>query len=48
MKPFLKAAAILTTALSFATNAPAKVASLSANGFVVTHEADAAASTGKP
>ncbi len=42
MKPFLKAAAVLTTALSFATSAPAKVVSRSANGFIVTHEADVA------
>ncbi|MEO7723279.1 MAG: ATPase [Chthoniobacterales bacterium] len=40
MKPILQTAAILTTALSFATSAPAKVASQSANGFIVTHEAD--------
>lgn len=42
MKPILQTAAILTTALSFATSASAKVASQSANGFVVTHEADVA------
>lgn len=40
MKPILQTAAILTTALSFAASAPAKVASQSANGFTVTHEAD--------
>nr|MBA3651099.1 hypothetical protein [Chthoniobacterales bacterium] len=40
MKPILQTAAILTTALSFATNASAKVASQGANGFIVTHEAD--------
>lgn len=42
MKPILQAAVIVTTALSFATSVPAKVASQSANGFTVTHEADVA------
>ncbi|MGI8955307.1 MAG: ATPase [Chthoniobacterales bacterium] len=42
MKSILQAAAIVTTALSFATSVPAKVASQSANGFTVTHEADVA------
>ncbi len=40
MTRILQVAAALTTALSFATGADAKVASQSATGFVVTHETD--------
>ena len=38
MKSIVQIATFLTTALSFASSAPGKVASQSANGFVVTHE----------
>ncbi len=42
MKRILQAAAVLAIALLFAAAAHAKVVSQSANGFVVTHEADVA------
>ncbi|MBA3544207.1 MAG: hypothetical protein H0T83_07205 [Chthoniobacterales bacterium] len=42
MKQFLQAGAIMTIALSFATSAHAKVASQSAQGFIVKHEVDVA------